>query len=134
MHGGHYGRTFRPRHHFSMILSYPERPADQSLRRSGTEANHHFGLDHLNLGFQPWETRPDLSRVWFGVDPALAAWFPLEVFHHVSHVCLAAVDASSLESLIQDSTRGSDEWLSCQIFIIARLLPDKHHRRVFPAL
>jgi hypothetical protein len=62
------------------------------------------------------------------VQPTLAAHFVLEMLHRIGDEHLLAINASLGQSAIQDTTGGSDERQAGQIFLVARLFADQHHR------
>jgi ribosomal-protein-alanine N-acetyltransferase len=64
------------------------------------------------------------------MDPAFSAGLPFEVFHCVSDVNAGSVDSSLLECAIHDLSGGPDERSARDIFVIARLFANKHHRRM----
>src|SRR4029077_21140666 len=64
------------------------------------------------------------------VDPALAALGPLEVLNGVGEVYLGAVDAGLVQGPVQDSPGRPDERTPLLVLLIARLLAEKHHRRI----
>jgi hypothetical protein len=52
---------------------------------------------------------------------------PFEMFNNVRNVDLRAVDASLIQSLIQNFPRRSDEWMPGQVFLISRLFAYEHY-------
>jgi hypothetical protein len=63
------------------------------------------------------------------MDTAFAARLPFEMFNDVCEVRFGAIESRLRQRFIKDAARGSDERLSGQIFIVARLFPDQHDLR-----
>ncbi len=61
---------------------------------------------------------------------ALAARLELEMLDCVGHVDALAVNAGLGEGAVEHLSGRTDERLALQVFLIARLLADKHHRCV----
>jgi hypothetical protein len=59
------------------------------------------------------------------VNPALAAWFPFEMFDNVRDVGLFAIDAGFFEGGIEKPAGRTNERFSRQVFFIAGLLADE---------
>src|SRR5205807_3529454 len=68
------------------------------------------------------------------VNAAFAAGLPLEVLDDVRHVDLRAVDAGFPEGPVEQAAGGSDERMPFQIFGVAGLFTDEHHRRALFSL
>jgi hypothetical protein len=60
------------------------------------------------------------------VDPALPARLPLEVLHSVRDINLRSIDPRFFERAIQDFSRGSHEWFTGKVFLVARLFAEEH--------
>ncbi len=63
----------------------------------------------------------------------IAARLPFEVLDHVRHIDLRAVDARFGKSLVEQRSGRADERAAFDVFRVAGLLADEHHRRaLFP--
>ena len=62
------------------------------------------------------------------MNPAFSAGLPFEVFHRVSDVNLGAINASVCERAIHNFASRTYEWFARDIFVIARLFANQHHR------
>jgi hypothetical protein len=62
------------------------------------------------------------------MNPAFATRFPLKMFHRVTHVNLRSIDSSVREPAIHDFPGRTNEWFARDIFVIARLFANQHHR------
>ena len=92
------------------------------------------GLIRFKFAVDPPAAMVDLGVVRRLVDAPLAARLVFEMLHRVGDVDARAVDAGFGERAVEHLPGRSDEGLAGQIFLIARLLADEHHRRVAPAL
>ena len=84
------------------------------------------GLDERDLRLEPRSARGDLGRVRLRVNAALAARLPLEMFHHVGEVHQLPLDSRLLERPVEQTAGRADEWMACDVFLVARLLADHH--------
>jgi hypothetical protein len=116
--------------HLTAMPGHAEVLAEQRLRRGRAEADDQTRAHRLDLGVQPGAARGDLQPLGLGVDPALAARCPLEMLDRVGDVHASAVDAGSLEAIVEDSARRPDEWAALTVLAVAGLLADQHDRRV----
>jgi hypothetical protein len=107
--------------YLSAVLCQPKLWTEQTLRRSCTQADKEMGTDGGNLRFQPWAAGRYFKRVWFLMQPNLAARFPFEMLHSVGDVHLSSIDACGLEAFVKQLTSWSDERLPLLIFAIAGL-------------
>ncbi len=130
MDGCHYGGSFRPGHHFSVVVCDPEGLADERLGGSRTETDDDLRSDQLDFRVEPRHARLNLGSIRFGVNAALAPRLPFEVLHHVRHVHFRADYARIFQTLIQDATCRAHERLTCQVFVVARLFADEHNSNV----
>jgi hypothetical protein len=64
------------------------------------------------------------------VDAPLAAQLELEVAHRIGHVDRLARHAQLLQGAVEQLAGRSDEGPAAQVFLLARLLADAHHRRL----
>ena len=62
------------------------------------------------------------------MNPAFAARLPLKMFHRVRDINLRSIDSSFLERAIHDFPSRTNEWFARDIFVIARLFANQHHR------
>src|SRR5437867_1915098 len=127
MHRRHY--VFRQRRflEFAPVLSYAKLLAEQRLGGGGAKADHSAGLYHGNLGVEPRQTRADFDGIGLGMDAALAARLPLEVFHQVGDISYTPIDSCFLERPIEQFAGATDERLASEVFVITGLLAHKHH-------
>ncbi len=65
------------------------------------------------------------------MDPPFAARFPFEMLDRVRDVNRVAVDPRLLQRAIEELSGRTDEWLAAQVLLVARLLAEQHHRRLF---
>jgi hypothetical protein len=108
--------------YLSAMLCQSKLCTEQTLRRSCTQADNEMRTDRGNLRFQPWAAGRYFKRVWFLMQPNLAARFPFEVLHCVGDVHLSSIDACGLEAFVEQLTGWSDERLPLLVFAIAGLL------------
>ncbi len=113
----------------SAIPGDPEGGPEKSLRRGRTEADDHLRTDHSDLGLQPWSTGGDLDRIGLLVDAPLPPGLPIEMLHHVGHIGLVPVDAGLQQATVEQTASRTDEGLSAEVFLVARLFTDEHHSR-----
>ena len=64
------------------------------------------------------------------MNPAFAARLPFKMFYRVRDVNLPPIDSSVLERAIHDFPRRTNERFARDVFIIARLFANQHHRRM----
>src|SRR5438045_3338758 len=128
MRGGHHVGREIGRNQFPAIPGHPEILAQQSLRRTGAEADENLWLYYFQLRIEPRTARFDFRMTRLLMNAPLAALrsFPLEVLHHIGDVDLRAVDSHLDENFVQKPPRGSDKRMSLPVFVIAGLLPHKH--------
>jgi hypothetical protein len=62
------------------------------------------------------------------VNPAFAARLPFKVFHHVRDINLRPINSGVLERAIHNLPSRTNEWFARDIFVIARLFANQHHR------
>jgi hypothetical protein len=108
--------------YLSAVLCQSKLCTEQTLRRSCTQADNEMGTDGGNLCFQPWAAGRYFKRVWFLMQPNLAARFPFEVLHRVGDVHLSSIDTCGLEAFVKQRTSRSDKRLPLLVFAIAGLL------------
>ena len=101
------------------------RPHD-ALRRRRSEDDDQLRPHAGDLGVQPRAAGPHLVRGGRLVDPALAAWVPLEVLHHVRDVDQAPVDAGLGEGAVEQFAGRPNERYPRQILLVPGLLADEH--------
>jgi hypothetical protein len=87
----------------------------QNLSSGCAQADQHFRLYHRELGIR------------LGMNAAFAARLLFEMFDHVGDVSQAAIDSGLRERLIKQLTGGTHKRLAGEIFIVARLLANKHY-------
>jgi hypothetical protein len=64
------------------------------------------------------------------VKTPFAAPYPLEMLDRIGDVCVLARDSRFRKGLVEHTSRRSDERTSLAIFLIARLLANKHDVRL----
>src|SRR5687768_7516137 len=111
------------------LLHQLELRTEHGLRGGGAEADDDGRVDGAQLRFEPRATRLDLGRARLLVDPPLPPRLPLEVFDGVGDIDLIARNTGIRERLVEHRAGRSDKGLSLPIFLVARLLADKHHAR-----
>src|SRR5262249_45994271 len=62
------------------------------------------------------------------MNPAFPARLPLKMFYRVRDVNLGPINSSFFERLVHDFPSWPDERFTGDIFIVARLFADEHHR------
>ena len=112
------------------MLGDPEIAAKQRLGRSGSQADDDLRLPEGDFRIQPRTAGGNLSGIGLFVDAALAAGFPLEVFHGIRDIGFAAVDARFDHGMIEDSAGRADKGLARKILLMAGLFTHKHDFRV----
>src|SRR6185369_10145212 len=117
-------------HEPSAIDAHAEFRTDERLRCGGTEADDDARFDDADLGVEPGTAGGDLRAVRLFVNPALAAWLPLEVLHDVRDVDLRTIDACFVQGLVEKSTRRPHERPSFEVLRVARLFANEHYDRV----
>jgi len=129
MHGGRHERSERRLHERGALRAHFELRAQDRLCRGGSEADDDTRFDEVDFRFQPGATGFDLEGIRLLVNASFSARLKLEMLDHVGHIDLRSIDSRRDERLVEKTAGRTDEWLSLQIFLIARLLADKHHRR-----
>src|SRR5580765_443091 len=114
--------------HLATLPADSECRAENGLRRSRTHCHDEVGLNDPQFRFQPRTARCDLARVRLLMNPAFATRLPFEVFHSVRDVNLRPIDSSVLERAIHNFPSRTNEWFARDIFVIARLFANQHHR------
>ena len=114
--------------HLASLPCDPESRAENGLCRSRTHCHDEVGLNDPQFRFHPGTTRGDFARVRLLVNPAFAARLPFEVFHHVRDINLRPIDSGVLERAIHNLPSRTYEWFARDIFVIARLFANQHHR------
>ena len=64
------------------------------------------------------------------MDPTLAARLILEMLHRVCDVDYGPVELGGFEGVVEDLPGRTDKWPPGDVFLVARLLADKHQRGV----
>src|SRR5579863_1775853 len=95
--------------HLSLVLAHAESRAEQRLARHRAKQYEQPGTDEIEFRLQPVPAGLDLGAVRALVDPALAAFGPLEVLDGVSQVDIGAVDAAVAQGPVQDPPGRPDE-------------------------
>jgi len=102
--------------------------SENRLRGSRAETDNDFGLDCGKFRFKPRPARLDFGSARFLVNPALAALFELKMFDGVGYINDRPVNTSLLQRAIEQTAGRTNEGTSHSIFLVARLLADKHDR------
>jgi len=129
MHGRRHELGERRFHELTALNGDAKFRADHGLGRGRSEADDGARLDDIDFGLQPRHAGIDLDRVRLFVNAPFAARLPLEVLHDIRDVDLRAIDACFFERFVEQSAGRTDEGTSGEIFFVARLLADEHHRR-----
>ena len=111
MHRSHDERRQRRFHKLAAMLRHPKITAKQSLRSSSSQADNYLRLQHGYLGIQPRPASIDFRCIRLLVDAPLAARLPLEMFHCVGDISLAAIDAGFFQSRVQQIPAGPTKGL-----------------------
>ena len=82
-----------------------------------------------DLGLEPRPAGGNLRAVRLGVDAPFAARLPLEVFHNIGEIHTGAVDPGLVERAIEQLPGRTDERVAGDVFGVAGLLTNHHHRR-----
>src|SRR6478736_3154979 len=114
--------------HFSALACHAESRAENSLRRCRTHCHDQVGLNDPQFRFQPGTARCDFARVRLLMNPAFATRLPFEMFHRVRDVNLRPINSSFVERTIHNLPSPTYEWFARDIFVIARLFANHHHR------
>src|SRR5260370_38398320 len=114
--------------HLAPLPGDPESRAENGLRRCRTHCHDEVGLNDPQFLFQPRTARCDFARVRLLMNPAFSAGLPFEVLHSVRDVNLRPIDSSVRERAIHNFASRTYEWFARDIFVIARLLANQHHR------
>ena len=118
------------RQYFSPFARDTEPRTKDRLRCCGTHCHDQSWSNDSQLRFQPGPARCDLARVWFLMNPAFAARLPFEMFNRVCNVNLRPIDSGVLERAIHDFPSRTNEWFARDIFVVAWLFANQHHRRM----
>src|SRR5205085_6925646 len=121
--------SFWTRHlnHLPAVLHQLELRAEHRLRGRRTEADDDLRLHRAQLRLEPRAARFDLRHARFLVDAPLAPRLPLEMLHGVGDIHLMARNARSVQRLVEHRAGGADKRRALTVFLVARLLADKHH-------
>src|SRR5688572_13925669 len=103
--------------------------SEQRAGSSGAERHDNLRFYRLNPLGEPHAAREHFFAIRFLVNPSFAARLPFEMLDRVGEINLSWIEASFLECLTQQLPRWTDEWLSGEVFLIPRLLPNQHHAR-----
>ena len=126
-----YGRDDSPSisegKNLTALLRHPKIAPQKCLCRSSSQTDDHFGTDYLNFCVQPGTAGRDLDGIWFFMNAPFATRIPFEVLHRIGYVCFAAINSCFRQCLIQQHPGGTNKRLAFQVFLVARLLADKHH-------
>jgi hypothetical protein len=114
----------------SALQCHSEAGTDERFGGGGAERDDDVRLHRLDLAFDPLVAGVDLALRRGLVQAALAAQLPFEMLDGIGDVEMLAVDAGSLERLIEQPSGGTDERQSLLVFLVAGLLADEHHARV----
>src|ERR1051325_7358886 len=119
------------RQHLSTLPSDSKSGAEHRLRCCGTHCQDEVGLTDPKFRFQPWTTRCDFTRIRLLMNSAFPSRLPFEMFYGVGDINLRPIDSSFLERTVHDFASRTNKRLARDIFVVARLFADQHHRRTF---
>jgi len=116
----------------SALASDAEFFSQESLRSGSSQANDHLRTRKGNFRFQPGTARLNfrLARPFVNAPLSVLVASPVEVLYHVGYIDPVSVDSGCRERLIENSSCGPNERMASQIFFVAGLLADEHHRSV----
>jgi len=116
--------------HLATLPGDSESRAENSLCRCRTHCHDEFGPNDPLFRFQPRTARCDFARFRLLMNPPFPAGLPFEVFHRVRDVNLRPINSSFLERAIHNFPSRTNERFARDIFVIARLFANQHHRCV----
>ena len=131
-----YRRRMYGRDHFLSDLRFEPLTADfghaeilseQGLGGGRSEEDQYPGLDDIDLGAEPRQTRVDLAGPRFLVQPPFSAGYPFEVLYGVGDVGAFAVDPGVAKGLVKQAAGRAHKRQSGKVLFIARLFADEHH-------
>jgi hypothetical protein len=114
--------------HLAPLPGDSESRSENGLRRCRTHCHDEVGPNDPQFRFQPGTARCDFARVRLLMNSAFSAGLPLKMFHRVGHVNLRSIDSSVRERAIHNFPSWTNEWSARDIFVIARLFANQHHR------
>src|SRR6185295_13522340 len=133
MHRGQHGRRERRRHELAALDRHLELSAEQGLRGRRPQAHERFRLHNRQLVVYPRTAGVDLALTRLLVDAAFPARFPLEVLDDIRDVDGLPIDAGFFERTVEKLPCRTDERMTPEVFVIARLFADQHERRALRA-
>src|SRR5947208_16307634 len=83
--------------------------------------------DYLDFVHQQVTSRGNYFRVWFFVDAAFAARFPLEMLDDVSDISFLAINACFFKCFVEQFAGRTNKRLAFEVFIVAGLLADEEN-------
>ena len=87
-------------------------------------------FDPGEFAIQPEAAGPHFAGIRPLVQAALAARLEFEMLHRVGDVSAGPVEAGFFQCFVEYLSRRSNEWLAGEVFLVARLFADEHHRRI----
>lgn len=117
------------------LPGYAELLAKESLRSSCTEADENSRADEMNLRFEPRPACKNLGVARFLVNSTLPlpGAYPTEMFHRICNVDVGPVDPDPFQRVIEQLSRGADEWPSRNILSVSRLFSHEHDFGIYTA-
>ena len=130
MHRGENSRCKFRRRYFPAFTRDAKTGTENRLRCRRAHGDHEFWLNNSQLRFQPRPAGRDLARIWFLMNPAFPARLPLKMLHRIRHINPRSINSSFLERLVHNFPSRTNERFARDIFVIARLFANQHHRCV----
>jgi hypothetical protein len=120
--------------YLAAVLCQSKLGTEQTLRRGCAQTDNELRTNGGNLCFQPRTAGRYFKRVWFLMQPNLAARFPFEMLNSIGDVHVGPIDACGLEAFIKQLTGWSDERLPLLVFAIAGLFSHQENSGMGSAL
>src|SRR6185369_1000433 len=116
------------------MLCNAELMTQNSLGCRSAQQHQDLRLNYIDLCLKPQPACADLNRVGLLVQASFATRLPLEVFHDVGYIHIAALNAGRCQRFVQYSPCWTNKGASLNIFFIPGLLAHHHHSCCWPAL
>jgi hypothetical protein len=100
--------------------------AQDAARRRDAKRNDEIGPDHGSFLIEPPTAAINLVGVRTLVQAPLAALLEFEMFDRIGDEKLDSIKAGVGGRAVENAAGRPDEGMAAQIFLIARLFPDKH--------
>jgi len=104
-----------------------KRATEDAEGRRRAQTDQDFGLNRPDLAFEPGKTGLNFGGIRLGVDAALSARNPFEVFHGVRHVSLFAANVGLKQRFVQKHPRRPHDRLTRFVFVVSGLFSDEQN-------